>query len=231
MVRGAPQQRSRLTLVAAVLVGLLIVVGAPVAVLVGHLGGDDGDAGRGSSSASGSTTTTAPSVSTEPSTEPVEVDLDAVYEMPETGDPVEFGSAYIEALLTYDTSRQSLDERRNALLAWTPPDGFFTDAEEMLDDFLGPEETWSAASRVDQSESAVIRDVWVPDSQKEELAADPKRAAQGRWPYVVTARVVRQVRGDVGANTDMPLTLSVIVSCPPDENCVAFAPGRSPVED
>lgn len=216
----------RLGVVAGV---VALVVAVTVALLVGV-------ASRGGSSG--------PGTGAAPSTQPVRskptqttgsspfagrVDLHTVYAMPAADDPVAFARAYIRALLTYDTTRQTLATRRAALMAWTPPDGFFSDAESMLDDFLGGEDTWEAAQRVHQSETVVIDRVWIPESQKRLMAREPAKVAAAHWPYVVTARVVREVRGDVGTNTDEPLTLSVIVSCPPHRDCVALAPGRSAV--
>ncbi len=159
------------------------------------------------------------------------MNLVAVYRMPTTGDPVDFGTAYARALLTYDTTRQTFGARRAALLAWTPRSGWFNDAEPMLDDFLGGKDTWDAAVQVHQSEAVVIQRAWVPDSVKERMRTDRAGFVRTHWPYVVTVSLVREVRGDVGSNTDLPLTLSVIVSCPPKHNCVALAPGRSAVEN
>jgi hypothetical protein len=161
----------------------------------------------------------------------VDVGLTDAYRMPATRDPVAFGSAYARALLTYDTTRQTFSERRRALLAWTPKDGWFSDAQSMLDDFLGGTDTWDAAAAVHQSESVVIERAWVPDSVKEKMKDDRAAFARTHWPYVVTVSLVRELRGDVGSNTDLPLTLSVIVSCPPEQRCVALAPGRSVVEN
>lgn len=158
-------------------------------------------------------------------------DLEAAYRMPATDDPIEFGQAYIRALLTYDTTQQSYTDRRTALLGWTPGDGWFDDAEPMLDDFLGGSDTWAAATRVHQSQTVVINRAWVPESVTTRMKDDPDAFEQTHWPYIVTATVVRQLRGDVGVNSDLPFTISVLVSCPPDGTCVALAPGRSVVED
>jgi len=150
--------------------------------------------------------------------------------MPRTGDPISFGTAYVKALLTFDTTKQSLAERRAWLMAWTPPDGFYSDAGDMLDDFLPSKEVWAAAKAAHQSQTVIVQRAWIPESQKELTASTPVSELKAtRYPTIVTASVLRQVRGDPGSNQDLPLTISVAVSCPPDEPCVAYAPGRQAV--
>lgn len=226
----ARKARARLAAVAA---GVVLVV-AVTAGLLALVAGDH-HASSTSSPSSASSTTRASTVDTTvegtDDTDRTDVNLAAVYRMPTTDDPVEFGKAYATALLTFDTTHQSLAARRKALLAWTPSDGWFTDAQPMLVDFLGGEDTWNAATQVHQTQSVVIERAWVPSSVKEKMKADPAAFKRTHWPYIVTVSLVRELRGDVGANSDQPLTVSVLVSCPPSARCVALAPGRSVVED
>lgn len=215
--------------------GAVLAAVALTAILLAVVAGGDGS--KGTSDSAGHSTS-APSQGAAPTiprgtdrTDRTDVNLATAYQMPTTDDPVTFGTAYVRALLTYDTTDQTFAERRTALLAWTPPNGWFTDAESMLDDFLGDQATWDAAAKVDQAQSVVINRAWVPDSVTKRMKADPAAFARTHWPYIVTVSLVRQLRGDVGSNTDLPLTVSVIVSCPPKSHCVALAPGRSVVED
>jgi len=225
----ARKARARLAAVAAGVVLVVVVTAGLLAVVAG--GRHASRAGTSEATPSTTERATASSLASTDGTDRTDIDLVGVYRMPTTDDPVTFGEAYATALLTFDTTRQTFAGRRKALLAWTPCDGWFTDAQPMLDDFLGGEDTWDAAAQVHQTQSVVIQRAWVPSSVKEKMKADPAAFARTHWPFIVTVSLVRELRGDVGSNSDQPLTVSVLVSCPPSGHCVALAPGRSVVED
>jgi hypothetical protein len=222
--------RLRLFGAAAVVLVVIVVTG----LLLGAVAGGRSKSGKQASTRSTTTsptTTVAPSEGDNTTGANRRPDLAAAYRMPTTSDPIDFGEAYIRALLTYDTTQQTYSARRTALLRWTPEDGWFDDAEPMLDDFLGGSDSWDAVGQVHQSQTVVINRAWVPESVTKKIKADPEAFDRTHWPYIVTANVVRELRGDVGANSDLPLTVSVLVSCARHEDCVALAPGRSVVGD
>lgn len=156
---------------------------------------------------------------------------EAVFTMPKTGDAKKFGEAYAVALSTWDSTEQSLEDRRKVLLAWTPPDGWWTDAESMLDDWLGDEATWDAAARARISQTVVVNRVWIPVAVQEWMRDQPDEWAADNYALGVNVNMTRLVRGDPGANQDLSSTMSVLIACPPKKNCVGLGPARSVIED
>lgn len=223
----AREARRRLVIAAAAVVAVLALTFGLLFVLRDQ---PSSSRGRSASSVPSSTVASTASGSVAGVAESPVIDP-SVYVMPKTKSMLDFSRSYAIALSTWDSTTQTLADRRELLLAWTPATGWWTDAESMLDDWLGDQSTWDAARRAEMSQTVKVNRVWIPAEMKKWMGSHSKEWEAQNWATGVNVNMTWMVRGVPGASQDRPFTVTVLVSCPPGDECVALGPGRSVMED
>ncbi|HEY0238714.1 MAG TPA: hypothetical protein VGC37_08715 [Friedmanniella sp.] len=154
---------------------------------------------------------------------------------PPEGDPVAFATWLTRQLLTWDTTSQAspADHGADVVDAGDPPSAEATGFAADVAAYLPDEEQWAALAQMRVAQDVTIARAYVPDQWATALqGADPGDLPDGT--AAVTIEGTRHRTGwwqDHEQTTQTPVTLTVVVDCPPDgTGCRALrlsAPGRA----
>lgn len=151
------------------------------------------------------------------------VDVEELWTMPDTDDPIELGTAYATALLSYDTRVHDLEDWTQAMddLAADPrvDPG---DSQRLLRQFLPDAGVFADQSRAGQSGRFEPTNAWIPDSWWEEVESNPAMLDE-LHAQLVTVEGEQHLTYDEGT-TAIPRAVTVVLLCENGE-CRPLMPG------